>query len=183
MAAYNYYGQNYGNPYGSFYPQTYQPMVQPQMQAPQAVQPIQQQTPPMQSYSPAINQSGIIWISGLQEAQMYPIAPNNAVALWEKSGKTIYLKQADATGKPTMTVYDLVERKESAYDASSGQGEDLPDYATKEELGKVVGVVSGFNELIGSMKQDIETMKGDMYGLTGKKRSAPKKTVEVEDDE
>ena len=96
MAAYNYYGQSYGNPYGAFYPQGFQPMMQQGMpNVPQMQSPVQ--TAP-QSYSPAINQSGIIWISGLQEAQMYPIAPNNAVALWEKSGKVIYLKQADHDG-------------------------------------------------------------------------------------
>ena len=33
--------------------------------------------------------TGIIWVSGVQEAQLYPVAPNNAVALWENSGKAI----------------------------------------------------------------------------------------------
>ena len=86
MAAYNYYG----NPYIG-YPAGYQAaMQQPQMMQniPQIQQP--QQIQPAQTYSPAINQSGIIWISGMQEAQMYPIAPNNAVARWQKDGKTIY---------------------------------------------------------------------------------------------
>ena len=162
---------SYQNPYQQGYYPVYQ---QPQYQ--QAQQPIQQQ-----NYSPAINQSGIIWISGESEAAMFPIAPNNAVALWTKDGKTIYLKSADATGKPTMRVYDLVERTETASDGVSASDGKLPAYATKEELSAVVGVVKGFDELLGSLKSDIDTMKGDMYGIAGKKKV--KKPVEVAEDE
>lgn len=162
---------SYQNPFQQGYYPVYQ---QPQYQ--QVQQPVQQQT-----YSPVINQSGIIWISGESEAAMYPIAPNNAVALWEKSGKTIYLKSADATGKPTMRVYDLVERAETASDASSASGDKLPVYATKDELSAVVGVVKGFDELLGSLKSDIDTMKGDMYGIAGKKKTTRKQ--EVTEDE
>lgn len=160
------------NPY-QFYPmyqQQQQPIQQPQMQ-----QPVQQAQP---MYS-----SGIIWVSGLVEAQAYPIAPNNAVALWEKSGKTIYLKQADATGKPTMTVYDLVERAETSSDGVSASDGKLPAYATKDELSAVVSVVKGFDELLGGLKSDIDTMKGDMYGIAGKKKSARKTQEVAEDDE
>lgn len=166
--AYPYYN------YPSYQPSFYQPqMPQYQMQ-----QPVQQ----TQNYSPVINQSGIIWISGPQEAQMYPIAPNNAVALWEKSGKVIYLKQADATGKPTITAYDLVERTQSASDGASSEDVKAPTYATKDELSAVVGVVKGFDELLGSLKSDIDTMKGDMYGIAGKKK-AKKQAEVIEDDE
>lgn len=162
--------QSYQNPWQQgYYPMYQQPQIQQQ-------QPVQQQ-----SYSPAINQSGIIWISGESEAAMFPIAPNNAVALWTKDGKTIYLKSADATGKPTMRVYDLVERAESASDGGQAAGDKVPTYATKDDLAAVVGVVKGFDELIGGIKSDIESMKGDLYGAVGKRRT--KKPVEVEDDE
>ena len=173
MAAYPYYGMNYGNPYGAYYPQGYQPVMQPQTvpNVPQVQSPVQ--TAP-QSYSPAINQSGIIWISGMQEAQMYPVGPNAAVALWQKDGKTIYLKQADATGKPTMTVYDLVERKESASDTSAASGDKSPDYATKDDLSTIIGAVKG-------LAGEVEQMKGDLYGVAGRKK-AVKKAEAMEDD-
>lgn len=158
---------SYQNPYQqSYYPMYQQPQYQQQIQQPM---PQAQQT-----YSPAINQSGIIWISGESEAAMFPIAPNNAVALWTKDGKTIYLKSADATGKPTMRVYDLVERAETASDGVSASDGKLPAYATKDELSAVVGVVKGFDDLLGSLKSDIDTMKGDMYGIAGKKKTVRK---------
>ena len=158
MPAFNYYGQNYGNPNGYFYPQV------PQM--------------PQMPQNQPLNQSGIIWISGLQEAQMYPIAPNNAVALWLKDGKTIYLKSADATGRPTLKVYDLVQRAETATDGSGNADGNSPGYATKDDLSKVVSVVSGINDVINALKTDVETMKGDIYGIAGKR----KKKEAVEDD-
>lgn len=128
-------------------------------------------------------QSGIIWVSGAQEASMYPIAPNNAVTLWDKSGKTVYVKQADATGKPTITVYDLVERIETASDGSSASGDKVPVYATKDELSAVLSVVKGFDSLISGMKSDIEKMSGDLYGIAGKKRAVKKPAEVTEDDE
>ena len=128
--AYNYFGSPY---IPQYYPAAYPSVVT----APQV-----QQTPQSQTPQP----TGIIWVSGEREAQMYPVAPNNAVALWETSGKLIYLKQADATGKPTIRVFDLVERVDTTSEAQT-----MPDYATKEDLGKVVGVVKGFDEIIGSI--------------------------------
>ena len=160
-------------PYQSGYSQAAQGQMMTQNQPAQQMQ-------PMQNYSPAINQSGIIWISGEQEAAMYPIAPNNAVALWEKSGKVIYLKQADATGKPTMTIYDLVERTESQQTVSGQNETTNTAYATKDELGAVVGVVKEFDDTLSNLKSEIEAIRGDLYGLAGKKKA---KKQEVNDDE
>lgn len=121
--AYNYFPATYQ-------PMYYQPQFQPQQQMPQAqIQP----------------QSSIIWISGEREAQMYPVAPNNAVTLWSQTEPVVYLKQADATGKPTLKVYDLVERSQSANNGTSASEDKVPTYATKDELSTVVEAVKGFD--------------------------------------
>ena len=167
---YPYFQPNY-----NYFPANYQPVYQQGFQQPTAQQ--AQPQMPQQSFSPAINQSGIIWISGLQEAQMYPCGPNSAVALWQKDGKTIYLKQADATGRPTLTVYDLVERTETPQD--SGNSGD--NYATKDELTVVVDAIKGYSETISSMKSDVDSLKTDFYGIQGRKRVVKKQ--EAESDE
>ena len=41
-----------------------------------------------------------------------------------------------------------------------------------------MSVVSGINEVIGGLKNDVEAMKGDIYGIAGKR----KKKEAVEDD-
>lgn len=52
----------------------------------------------------------IVWVQSEMEAANYPVAPNNAVTLWDSNSPVVYLKQADASGKPSMKTYDLVER-------------------------------------------------------------------------
>ena len=119
-----------------FFSSTYQP-----------IQPMYQptfQNYPQQNYTPQnIPQTGIIWVSGEQEAQSYPVGPNAAVALWDSNGRTVYFKQADASGKPSIRVYDLVERAQGASGASSAQDIKLPDYATKDELAAAVDALKG----------------------------------------
>lgn len=106
MAGFNYFPQAYVNPYlPSFYPQVQQPMPAGQMPSPQ--QPAQQGNAP----------SGILWVTSEAEAQAYPVAPNNAVALWDSSRPAVYIKQADASGKPILKAYDLTERTLAANNA------------------------------------------------------------------
>ena len=107
--------------------------------------------PYQQSYYPVpqVQQSqptSIIWVQGEREAASYPVAPNNAVALWDSDAPVIYLKQADAAGKPTMKAYDLVERAAAA--------KEEPDLM----------------KTISEMRADIDSLKNDVYGIAGKKR-------------
>lgn len=139
-------------PFYNYYNNPYQPV---------GFNPYLQNIP--QQNSQPIQQSSIVWVNGVQDAQMYPIAPNAAVALWEKTGKTIYLKQADATGKPTITIYDLVERV-STNEQSEATG---VSYATKDDLVEVANIVS-------SVKTDIDAMKADLYGIAGKSKMTKK---------
>lgn len=112
--AYNYY-----QPMG-YAPQTYAPqMPNPQPQLQQA----------------AYANTGIVWVNDYNEAAMYPIAPNAAVALWDKNNPCIYLKQADSTGKPSLKIYDLVERKPQ----TSGEAR----YASLEAFERLSKTVDG----------------------------------------
>ena len=110
---------------------------------------------------------------------MFPVAPNNAVTLWSQNEPVVYLKQADATGKPTLKTYDLVERVQ----APTSVSDNRVSYATKDELTAVVGVVKGFDEMIGALKSDIDSMKTDIYGIAGKKKSVKKPKAEDGEEE
>ena len=178
--AYNSYGYNYQQPYQ--YQQNYQPMYsQP------SIQPVQQQ-PNYQNVQTVqatqqTAQSSIIWISSERDAAMYPVAPNTAVTLWSASEPVVYLKQADASGKPTMKTYDLVERVETPPTAPSDGGDKKVEYALKSDLSAVVGVVKSFDDMLSSIKADVDAMKGDVYGLAGKKRTAKKPSRDEQEDE
>ena len=174
--AYPYYTPYNYNPYSYGYQP--QQMAQQPVQQPQNVQPVVQQ-PVQQPSSP----STIIWVRNSQDAAMYPVAPNNAVALWDSSAPVIYLKQADASGKPSMKIYDLVERAEHPVDGSKNEGGKDTPYAMKEDVAALASVVKGFDGMIASMKGDIEKMSGDLYGLAGNKKKSTKKAESEEETE
>ena len=97
MPNYPYYGYQ---PYQPYQP----PMSDQLMQLRQSqYQPNMQQVPQQQSPS-------IVWVQNEMEAANYLVAPNSAVTLWDSNAPVVYLKQADASGKPSMKIYDLVER-------------------------------------------------------------------------
>ena len=103
----------------------------------------QQQMPPMMAPQPPQNpmaQNGVQWVSGEQEARNWMIAPNAAVALWDSSAPTVYLKKADASGKPSLTIYDLVERAETPRTAPTA---DPVKFVTREEFDALAAVVDG----------------------------------------
>lgn len=119
MPNYPYYGYQ---PYQPYQP----PMADQLMQLRQnQYQPNMQQMPQQQA-APSI-----VWVQSEAEAMTYPIAPNNAVTLWDSNAPVIYLKQADASGKPSMKIYDLVERNSSPVQTTQTQS---VEYATKDEL-------------------------------------------------
>ena len=153
--AYNpYYPATYQ--YGNYYPQSYQPQQ------------------PMPQYTPQQNQVNNVWVANREEADQYPVVPNSAVRLWSTRDPVFWLKQADATGKPSIKTYDIVERTESVPEASYGQDNKTVEYVSKDELDRIVGVLN-------SVREEIETMKGDLYGVAGRKK--PAKRMEVEEDD
>lgn len=128
--------------YNYYQPMGYTPMYQPQYQQMQG-NPVQPQIQPQQMTA----QATIIWVDGYNEAAMYPVAPNAAVALWDKTSPVIYLKKADATGKPMMQTYDLVERKP----VQEAQKPVEARFATVEALQSVSDRVDG---IIAQLKEE-----------------------------
>lgn len=137
----------YQNPY---YPQpmpdNLMQMRQQQMMQPQMPQPVPQNP---------VAQGSVQWVSGEQEARGYLIAPNSAVALWDSTAPTVYLKQADASGKPTLKIYDLVERAETPRTAPQGKS---VEFVTREEFDRLAALVG---EIKGKKKRKVEEDEDD----------------------
>lgn len=131
--AYPYYGTYMPN----FYPGSYQ----------QTPPPVQQTT--QQYQTPLTNQNGIIWVPNEQAANDYLVAPNSAVTLWNSNAPVVYLKQADASGKPSMKVYDLVERTQRPVQAPT------VEYAP---LSRLEALEARLNELV-AVKEAPRTVK------------------------
>lgn len=136
----------YQNPY---YPQ---PMPDNLMQMRQ--QQMMQPAPSSVPQNPVAT-GGVQWVSSEQEARGYLIAPNSAVALWDSTAPTVYLKQADASGKPTLKIYDLVERAETPRTAPQGKG---VEFVTREEFDRLAALVG---EIKGKKKRKVEEDEDD----------------------
>ena len=121
--SYNPYVNPYNAPYGG--QQMQQQMYQPQMQQPS--QGAQQPS------------NGFVWVNDINEAANYLVAPNSAVQLWDKNSPCVYLKTADAAGKPTMQIFDLVERKQQP--TAQTQTATTADYVTRAEFAELRKVV------------------------------------------
>ena len=116
----------YTGPYQMYYPQAPMQDQLGQLRQSQYMPMQNMQQVPQQQASPSI-----VWVHSEMEASGYPVAPNSAVTLWDSSAPVVYLKQADASGKPSMKIYDLVER-----DQRPAQAAQAPavEYATRAEL-------------------------------------------------
>ena len=136
----------YQNPY---YPQ---PMPDNLMQMRQ--QQMMQPAPPPVPQNPVAT-GGVQWVSSEQEARGYLLAPNSAVALWDSTAPTVYLKQSDASGKPTLKIYDLVERAETPRTAPKGES---VEFVTREEFDRLAALVG---ELKGKKKRKVEEDEDD----------------------
>lgn len=95
------------------------------------------QRPMMQTQNP-IAQGGVQWVNGEMDARNWMIAPNSAVALWDSTAPTVYLKQADASGRPSLKIYDLVERTVTPSAAPQNQ---TADYVTRKEFDALAAAV------------------------------------------
>ena len=142
----------------AFTPYGYQNPYYPQPMPDNLMQMRQQQMPMMQTpQAPqnAIAQGGVQWVSGEQEARNWMIAPNAAVALWDSTAPTVYLKQADASGRPTLKIYDLVERAETPRTAPQ---EKSVEFVTRKEFDALAALVG---EIKGKKKRKVEEDEDD----------------------
>ncbi|MDY3279634.1 MAG: hypothetical protein SOX25_05965 [Eubacteriales bacterium] len=93
----------------------------------QPMQPMQQQPQPQQQ-----NQSGLIWVQGEAGAKSYMVANGNSVLLMDSESQTFYLKSADASGMPSMRVFDYHERAAQKPQPMQETGDK--NYVTREEF-------------------------------------------------
>lgn len=134
---------NYQNPFGSVYPN------QQQLQ-----QPI---------YRPTAPQGNLIWVSGIEGAKAWNVAPGQSVPLFDSEDHCFYVKSADTNGFPQpIRIFDYTERVMS-------QGEpivqeqlsqiDTSGFATKEDFSDLHEAIKQASEAINDMAVEINYLK------------------------
>lgn len=106
-------------------------------------------------YYPTQQNNGIIWISGgVNGANAYQVAPNSTVVLFDSDEQSIYIKQTDMQGRPSLRILDYTIRSEApknAQNALSGTNTDIP---TRQDLNALQGQID-------ALKKQIERMNNE----------------------
>lgn len=97
--------------YNYYFPMNYQPYQQPQPQ-----------------------NNGVVWVQGIEGAKAHPVAAGQSVLMMDSDSDCLYLKSADASGMPSLRVFDYKERDTS----QKPQNEDMSDFLTKDDLSDYV---------------------------------------------
>ena len=107
-----------------------------------------QPTPQYPAPQPQPQQSGgqsIIWVPNEKAANEFIVAPNNAVTLWDMNAPVVYVKKADASGKPAMTTYDLVERSTAPVGPTAPQTVPTVEYVTRKDFDELAAKVAALS--------------------------------------
>jgi len=171
----------YQNQYPNYYPASYQPVYQQGYQQPT---PTVQQAQPQQSFATNQNQvqnGGFVPVRSEAEARAYPVAPGTSITFKNETApycytKTMGFSQLEA---PRFEKYRLV--KEDEPETSEASGEVKQEYVSKADFGVVVDSVKGLNEIVALMKNDVDGLKSEVYGLAGRKRNVKKQEVETDE--
>lgn len=90
--------------------------------------------------------NGVVWVQGIEGAKAHPVTAGQSVLMMDSDSDCLYLKSADASGMPSLRVFDYVERKTSQKPQNEDMSaflteEDLSDYATKDDLKKAISAL------------------------------------------
>ena len=118
-----------------------QPPMPPMQDMP--MRPQYQPTPQMQYPQQAQQNQSIIWVPNEKAANDFIVAPNNAVTLWDMNAPVVYVKKADASGKPDMKTYDLVERVATP---AAPQNAQHMEYVTRKDLADLAARVAALEK-------------------------------------
>ena len=139
---------NYNNPYNQYpyinnnygYQQpTYQPTYQPQYQ--------NQYQQPQQSYIP------LTFVSGIEGAKAFIVAPNQVVFLKDSDSDLIFQKKADAQGKYEMKAFHMTEVTDGNNTVTNSS-----NYITKNDLNALESI---FTNKIDILLREVEKLNID----------------------
>ena len=98
---------------------------------------------------PATSANGLTWISGIEAAKAWYVAPNTTVALWDSESQTIYLKSADMSGMPSMKILDYTLRGTEGH--ADGVSAPKVDYLTRDDLNALYEQISDLRDEIDNL--------------------------------
>lgn len=86
---------------------------------------------PLFSQNNSNQNNGRIYVQGEAGARAFLVAPNNIVDLWDSDAQVIYIKSADASGRPSMKILDYTIREDTT---TKPQTAPQSEFATKDDI-------------------------------------------------
>lgn len=99
------------------------------------------------------NGQTLIWLSGEQAAWDYLVAPNNAVHIRDTTQPRLYVKRADSSGKPSLQIYDRVERTAQQNAPAMPAAQSQP-VITREEFDGIKRELEALKEQYGKITRE-----------------------------
>ena len=133
----------------------------------------QQNTTALPPYSQSqlqqqMNNTNIIWVQGEAGAKAQNVPNGCNMAFFDSENQCIYIKSVDATGKPSLTILDYVDRSAEP----SEKEENKIEYATKEQIDGLNLQFATINEKLEALssyvtKEQFDSLNGQLNNLSG----------------
>ena len=145
----------YQNQLFSTYPQIY---PQPYQDRLSQLQSQYQQAVPQMAQATNSGNQGVLWVQGDAGAKAYMVAPNSTVLLMDSEAQKFYLKSTDASGVPSLRVFEYSEVPNNLSQGSQRAQTDTDGkYVTREEYNEIR---AKFKEIMEKIEALQESSKG-----------------------
>lgn len=127
---------------------------------------MQQQYP---QYQQPQQNSGVVWVQGIEGAKSYLLPPNSNAFLMDSEGSYFYLKSTDSAGLPSTKIYKFHEVTEGDMNTAKQQSNlQTENFVTKDELNSnlmemnklLQSKFSEYDSFLSSLTQPVKTEGG-----------------------
>lgn len=126
------------------------------------------------SAQPQIN-TNKIYVSGIEDARMRPLAPNSEYIFLDNEKSLLYQKKVDANGQFEVKAYEITEyNADMATQAQSAI--DLSNYVPRSEFEALQGEIKALNEKISNITTR-STANGTGFGATTQTKPATTNSI------
>ena len=134
----------------------------------------QQSAPQVQNQIniPNMNSTNLLWVQGEAAAKAAYVPVGCNMVFFDSEAQTIYIKSVDATGKPSLTILDYVERNSPVAGQPQHPEEQKIEYATKEQIDALSDQFSSVNDKLNVLskyvtKEQFDSLNGQINDLSG----------------
>lgn len=109
--------------------------------------------------SSSLQNTGIIWVNGVEGAKGYIIQPNSSVVLMDSEQDYFYLKTANDAGIASIRVFEFKEKQQNNINTNINIEDQLKNYVSKEEFERLQNTL---NDIINLLNNNISVVNNSI---------------------